>query len=239
MKKSKQYIGNGAAGFTMVELMIALMLTGFVVAMISSAYFTQNASSREQQMIGEMQQNMRAAMFFMERDLMMAGYDADVDDTAVNPTFTNAQSNTVTFEYNADDDGVDNDGVDGVDNPDEVETITYRLFDSAADADLLNDDLQRQGGGNAIAGNIDFLEFLYTQADGTQSTAVTGQANLNRIVSVGVSMVIRTEDETHRSQQRSYTMLSGAAWMSPADGFVRQIVKNTVQCRNRLMENQL
>ncbi|MDY6904007.1 MAG: prepilin-type N-terminal cleavage/methylation domain-containing protein [Thermodesulfobacteriota bacterium] len=248
-------------GFTMVELLIAMTMSAILIALIASSYWTQTRANRDQQLVLDMQQNLRSAMFYMQRDVMMAGYDADVDDSSVTPTITTAMADTITFTYNTNDPGndrIDNDNDGNVDESDEqwasdgedndndgttdesdeegVMTIQYSLYDSSADDDSLNDDLQREAGGQAIAGNIDNLEFFYTLADGSQTTGgTTGIGNPSSIRAIGISILARTNNEIKSSRPQVYEPLShsleATQWVYN-DGFTRQMMKATVKCRN-------
>lgn len=217
---------QASKGFTLIELLVAMAVASIMMALIVGAYWAQTQTSREQQMIVAMQQNMRTAMNFFKRDIMMAGYELDNDNT-----FVTANANTLSFRILADEDNIDNDGDGTTDEPDEEETIQYSLTDTAGDADALNDDLQRQAGGEAIAGNIEDLEFLYTLVDGTQTTA---PATLEDIRAVGISLLVRTAHETRATDNATYTTLDGTNWGPYNDGFRRQIVRARVQCRNML-----
>lgn len=222
-------------GFTLIELMIAMALASIIMAAIGSAYWIQTQTSREQQMVVEMQQNMRAAMFLLERDIMMAGYDND-NNNPPEPTITVAQidgngNSELEFEYIAEDDGFDNDGDGTTDEANELETIHYRLFDSSADTDTLIDDLQRRPGDPPIAGNIEEIEFFYTLADGPP-TLTPAAADLEDIRAVGISIIARTSAEARGGDTRSFTLLSGTVFNPPNDGFKRQLVTANIKCRN-------
>ncbi|NCO61048.1 MAG: hypothetical protein COZ70_12075 [Deltaproteobacteria bacterium CG_4_8_14_3_um_filter_51_11] len=62
-------------GFTLVELMVAMVIAGLVAGAMFMSYRSQQDSYVAQQEVSSMQQNLRAALFFMERDLRLAGYD--------------------------------------------------------------------------------------------------------------------------------------------------------------------
>ena len=64
-------------GFTLIELMVAMAISTLVMAAIYSTYRSQLRSHVTQQAMVEMQQNARAAMFIMEREIKMAGFDPD------------------------------------------------------------------------------------------------------------------------------------------------------------------
>ena len=66
---------DNASGFTIIELMVALAVSTLVLAAIYGTHRIQLKSHITQQKIVEMQQNARAAMFAMERDIKVAGYD--------------------------------------------------------------------------------------------------------------------------------------------------------------------
>jgi prepilin-type N-terminal cleavage/methylation domain-containing protein len=93
MNSDKRY----AYGFTLIELMIAMVIAGIVLAAIYQAYRSQQKAYVTQQMVIEMQQNARSAMTLMKREIRMAGYK---------PAAT---------------DGIDNDGDSSLDDDDDDE----------------------------------------------------------------------------------------------------------------------
>lgn len=62
-------------GFTLIELMVAMAISTVVMGAIYSVYNAQTQSARTQQMVVEMHQNIRAALFLLEKDIRMAGFD--------------------------------------------------------------------------------------------------------------------------------------------------------------------
>ena len=73
MKTPKIPSSNRPAGFTMIELLVgsSIMLIAIIGAL--SIYARSNKVSVEQQMVTEVQNDVRASMFFLTRDLRMAG----------------------------------------------------------------------------------------------------------------------------------------------------------------------
>ena len=83
---------KNANGMTMIELMIAMAIASIVMAIIYSTYQLQQKSYVTQQLVVDLQQNARVAMALMKREIRMAGYDPISGD------------------------GIDNDGLNGVDD---------------------------------------------------------------------------------------------------------------------------
>ncbi|TDU30790.1 type IV pilus assembly protein PilW [Panacagrimonas perspica] len=61
-------------GFTLIELMIALVLGLVVVLVVGQIYVSGRQSYRTQTGFGGMQENGRFALFFLQRDIRMAGF---------------------------------------------------------------------------------------------------------------------------------------------------------------------
>ena len=72
----KQPAGISCGGFTLIELMIAMAISGLVLAAVYAAFGSQLRTHVGQQMTVEIQQNLRAAFTLMQHDIRMAGYDA-------------------------------------------------------------------------------------------------------------------------------------------------------------------
>lgn len=66
---------KGDAGFTIIELVIALIIASIVMTAIYSVYAAQQISYLTQEQVTAMHQNLRSAMYHMEREIRMAGCD--------------------------------------------------------------------------------------------------------------------------------------------------------------------
>jgi type IV pilus assembly protein PilW len=143
--RNKHFIRHKAyqAGFTLVELMIVVALSGIVMAAVYSIYIAQQKSYIAQDQVVEMQQNIRAALDLMEREIRMAGYDIGGDTGA---SITLASAGQISFSLdNNDDDDLDDLG----------ERIDYGFSESAGnDASPNRDGLPDSGGVLSFARRI-------------------------------------------------------------------------------------
>lgn len=152
-------IMRGGRGFTLTELLVAMVLAGIVMAALYSAYLTQQRAYQTTEDVTVAQQNLRAAMYFVEKDLRMAGYDPESANVF---GFTNISSTTqdnVRFTLDVDEDGVLSGG---------SEYVHYQY--NAAD-----NTLERDNGTGAfmdIADHISGVSFIfYTSSGVTTSSA--------------------------------------------------------------------
>jgi len=231
------------AGFTLIELMIAMAIFSLVIAGVIGAFWEQLRSHNTQQQILAMQQNARAAMYFITTEMRMAGYDpTGTSDAGLTPD--NAVRTTTTFSMNISDganDGIDNDG-DGT--PDEAnEASDYITYD------LVNNQITRTDGTGItqiLADNIDALDFVYhgvNPADPTDTnfrfSTAGAAANQDNIRSVNVTIIARiaavmvvsykVEDDTQ------YRNIDGDMVLNmnlAPDNFRRIMLQKTVKLRN-------
>jgi type IV pilus assembly protein PilW len=129
------------AGFTLIELLIVLAISGIVFAAIYAAFDSHQRTKVNEQMLINMQQNSRAALFMIQRDLRMAGLDETWED-----------GNTDGLDDNRLADGIDNDCTGGPDNAGEEDDLggildarsNYIRFlqDRNADSDFCDPDDQ-------------------------------------------------------------------------------------------------
>lgn len=234
-------------GFTLVELLIALAISGIVLASIYTAFQSQQNSYIAQDQVSEMQQSVRAGLDMMLREIRLVGYDPDdlggVGIVAANSTF-------FSFSLVADNDGEDNDNDGTTDENGEIATISYDLYDAYGDGDM---DVGRLVGANpaskrALVENVDNLEFQYVLDDDSVTLAPTA-IELAKIRSVRVSILVRTErrDENFTSTQTYLPAsndpffteaadLTGTIWGpftgTPTENNRRRLLKVTVNCRN-------
>jgi type IV pilus assembly protein PilW len=169
----------GNAGFTLIEVLIAMGISGVVLAGIYGAYQGQLKTFNTQEQIVDMQQNIRVGLYFIEKELRMAGLDP-TGNAGAGITVANADTITFSMDFTGGaGDGIDNDGdtlvdegsdgsdSDGdtlIDEPDEAEwyngttadaneQVTYALSNDA-DGDGINDGLPTQ---NADDSTCDLL----------------------------------------------------------------------------------
>ena len=209
-------------GFTLLEILVAMAVFGVVVGAVYSAYYTQQRSYEAQTEVSFMNQNLRAAILLMERELRMAGCDPT---QGANAGFTTASSNTVAFtmDIRGDSAGSDPDG----DTLDSGEAITYALGDPDGDGDT---DLTRNN--VMIAENIDALDFVYLDEDGNVIT--NPASNISSIRSIQISLVARTgkADRAYVNTD-SYSNQQGTTILAAQnDNFRRRLLTAEIRCRN-------
>ncbi len=134
-------------GLSLVELLIALAITGFMATAIMNVYIGSSRTYTEQLDATEAQQNLRSGVDAMVTDLRMAGFNGRGGATV---GFLSAGSNSVQFTMDRNEDG---------DVADANETLTYSLY---TEASIQN--LGRASGANPnnlVAEYIDNLGFAY------------------------------------------------------------------------------
>lgn len=221
------------SGFTIIEVMIALLISGLVIAAVYSAFRSQQDSYLAQEQVVEMQQNIRAGVDLMAREIRAAGYDPSQNANAGVTVATVGQ-----FAFTKD----DNEDGDVLGSG---EAITFGFsLDNDANGDGIVDDLngdtiqndvaplaRNSGSGfQPIAENIQAVEFYYILANGTATTAPAIVANVR---SVQVTVLARAGNADRKFiNTQMYTTPSGASWGPFGDNFRRRLVTIHVKCRN-------
>ncbi len=210
----KYHVNN--LGFTLIELLMAMVITSIVSAGIFTAYQGQQNTQLAQKQSVEMQQNLRAALFIMANEIRMAGFDPGGTNNAgiVNAGDGSDNLNRLIFTYfnaNAWNDGNDNNNDGTVDEAGEtLQAIEYYLYDSLGDGSI---DLGRRNGArlDAIAENIQTLQFSYLDATGTVMAMPIAAADLPNIRSVQITIVATTDanelNRTGANNTRSLTTI--------------------------------
>ncbi|MDY0190196.1 MAG: prepilin-type N-terminal cleavage/methylation domain-containing protein [Desulfuromonas sp.] len=233
-------INTKCNGFTLIEVLIALAISGLLMTAVYSAFDSQQKSYLAQEQVTEVQQNIRAGITMMVEELRMAGYNPYGTGTA---SFIEASATQCSFTFVADSDDIDNDNADGdndistgADETGELKTVTYDLYDAYGDG---IEDIGRQVGSSnttkrAIAEHINNLEFIYLDADGERIADTSTAGGRRNIRSVQISVLARTDrPDRNYTNTQTYTPASGdATWGPYDDNFRRRFQIITIQCRN-------
>lgn len=104
----------GSCGYTIVELLVVLAIAAIATTAIYKFFPANQKISMVQDQIAEMQQQLRASMAVMSREVKMAGYDPR---KACDNVFSKAEAGQISFTLDSDSDG------DCTDDPND--NITY------------------------------------------------------------------------------------------------------------------
>ncbi len=89
------------SGFTLLELLIAMAISSIVVAGIVTSFNMQVKTKVTQEVIVETQQNLRAAMYVITREIRMAGYDpGGTGNFGITNISDSGASSTISFTCN-------------------------------------------------------------------------------------------------------------------------------------------
>lgn len=216
-------------GFTLIELMIALVVSLLALAAIYSTFLAQHRSYQVQSETSDMQQNIRAAMYYMQREIRMAG--SNPYDTVPVFGITTAGKNTMTFTEDIEGNNP-GDPPDG-DVGDSDENITYDLNGT----NLRRTD-NKTGAPQIVARNIDALDFVYLDGNSNVipfvGTAIL-TANLGQIRSVQITIVARTNDPLLYGDKNKISYVNQQGWQILApqnDNVSRRRITTLVHSRN-------
>lgn len=109
---------HGKNGYTLVELLIALALTGIILAAVYGVYIAFYKTSGSQDLLIEAQQNARAGIAVIERDLINTGLNAEAVDV-----ITKAKDDEIEFIFR--DPRMTK--ISGTDTPNVRKKVTYKL----------------------------------------------------------------------------------------------------------------
>lgn len=174
-------------GFTLTELMVSLVISGVLMTAVYAVFNSQQKSYAVQDQLAASNQNLRGAMNLMVKEIRMAGLDPLRDPTA---GINQAEGNKIVFRMRPDSNGDGN-----VDENDMLKEITYSLYDSGMDADVIKDDLGRKVGAGTnqpVAQNIDAIHFVYLDEENRPLAFPITSLNLRDIRSVRITLVAKT-----------------------------------------------
>jgi type IV pilus assembly protein PilW len=99
-KKMKDRNRLNIKGMTLIELLVAMIICGMVVAGIYRVFIAQSKAYTVQDQVVEVQQSVRSAMEILLRDLRMTGFDYDNSPLAITiPIATPLSDNSIAVNY--------------------------------------------------------------------------------------------------------------------------------------------
>ena len=149
------------SGFTLVEVLVAMTIATIVLTLMYKVYQGQLKTHTTQQELVEMQQNMRAVLYLMEREIRMAGHAPN--GGVADPAISTAQVDNIAFAMDISG-GTSLDPSDG-DTGDAGERMNY--FIDPGTGQLIRN--ASDGNGNQAlleAGDINLLTFVYKDSNG-------------------------------------------------------------------------
>lgn len=234
---------NNQKGFTLIEMMMALVIGAMITAATYATYSFQQKVYYTQDQVAEMQQNIRAALYIIIEEIQMAGYDPEGSG---NFGITSALAGRLQLTEDED--------ADGIFDPEEKRDIGFTSAVSSEHRDVdgngipdlstngvpnaVNLSIQEYstfgnlGGYQAIAENIQAVEFLYLDSAGT-NLALTLPIDLGAIRSVQITILARAKRSDPKFiNSMTYTTPSGQNWGPYNDNFRRRLLTTTIKCRN-------
>jgi len=203
-------------GVTLIELMIAMTIFLLVLGAIYSTFQSQHKSYLMQEEVAAMQQNIRAAMFYITKEIRMAGCDP-TGDAGAGIVTANPDSISFTEDIRGDADGSDPDGATNDPN----ESIAYALSS--------NNLVRNTGGGNqVVAENIDALDFVYLDADGNTTATLTDIRSVEITIVARTGRALRVTKDNNLYYNQQGTQILGAQ----NDNFSRKSMTTFIKCRN-------
>ena len=240
--------GDQEHGFTLVELLVAMAMLGIVMGAIYSTYKSQQDSYVVQEEVVQMQQNLRAALHLLGKDLRAAGYNPaknpDIEgflteipeeESAGSPetsTSTTSLAMTADLDMNA-----------SINADDHTEQLAYRFNNGGFTLEkFIYDSDSDTWDWETVADNIDAVNFVYLDEDGNPLDPAT-DTNLPLIRSVQVTILARTgkvtrdftNNQTYENKMDPTDTDEAPYYWSftaPGDNYRRRLLSTTIFCRN-------
>jgi len=249
------------AGFSLIEMMVAMALGLLLVVVIGQVFITSKESYRTTEDLSRLQENARFAAAQMSRVVRMAAFTTDplANRTAVFPLATapaiagteggGTVADQVTVRYLGSGAGTaDGSILDCQGNPIRADELAVARFYIAAGANGANalfcDNTGTVGplgmvtGPVELASDVENMQILYGEDTDLDATAnrylpASDVASFDNVVSVRIALVVRSTNQVAASVNTSTYNLLGTVFDPVDDRRLRRMYVSTVTLRNR------
>jgi len=235
-------------GMTLIEIMVALVISLFLLAGLLQMFIATRQSSRIQENLSRVQENGRFGVEYINRVVRQAGYRS-------RSTILNGEAFKQKFGV----DRIEGTNNDGVNNSDTIivrfegentgqgevrNCLNQSISSPAISIDTLsidaNDNLQCQvvtpiGAApqtQPILENMEDVQVLYGEKKGGNLAYIsaTSVQNWDNVFSVRISLVLRTADDNLVEAPQSYAI--NGVTTTPTDRRLRRVFTTTIALRN-------
>ena len=192
--RAQNFTAWNIAGFTLIEMMVAIAVGSIVMMAIYSIYTGLIRSYTAQNVAADVQQNVRAGIDYMTEDIMMAGLDPN---NTAGARIEAASSTNLRFTLDRNLNGT-------IDNTDsERITFAYDAVNQRLDQCLY----ENTGSDNweTFFDNVTNIAFNYLDASGTDLGDPVSAADLSDIRLVVVTLTIEAPAGREGTVDRTYT----------------------------------
>jgi type IV pilus assembly protein PilW len=243
-------------GFTLIELLVYLGIFGVVLGSIFTAYQGQLRAYVLQREVVDMQQNIRAALYLMDREIKMAGYNPS-GAPAIGITAAEAHRLVFSMFPGTNIEEIE-DEEESVPAAAEIPITIEYVLSNDSDADGINDGLEKNDGTPChllrneavMALNIDALNFVYLGYDKDNNVIViepskkeedlgaVTEDDLRRIRAIQVTLVARSGQfassllGSQGDTREFFNQQEDVILPQQNDRFRRLMLSSEIKCRN-------
>ncbi|NJM11546.1 MAG: prepilin-type N-terminal cleavage/methylation domain-containing protein [Synechococcaceae cyanobacterium SM1_2_3] len=242
---------NRQYGLTLIEIMVALVISMFLLAGLLQLFIITRQSARVQENLSRVQENGRYAIDYLSRFIRLAGYRSNetirlaeefenkFNVFPIEAKTSNGEILTVIFEGENTGQGEVRDCLNAL-----VVSSPGAPVTSSNTLKISNNMLQCQTANatQTIVEDVESVQVLYgenTDSDlmGVADRYVSGatiasSGDWNRVVSVRITLLLRTSDNNLVESAQPYTF-NGAS-TTPTDRRLRRVFTTTIALRNRV-----
>jgi type IV pilus assembly protein PilW len=235
------HLNSNKKGFTLIELLISLALGLMVMAAIYEVYIIQQKSYTNQQAVAEMEQNLRASMFLLKREIQKAGFNPNKETDPMGFIEATRDPPALAFTFASDVDG------DKTIASGEKEGLRFSHYtDGDGTKKIGREPLDASGSPTSskqpVAENIEALDFVFFGLDSSNNPVVLdddGNGNVTTGIAgirvVEITIIARaSRPDINFTDTTVYQNSQGNTIFTPPsnDHYRRRVLRTSVECRN-------